>query len=754
MQPPSDHAHIPDLPIDFGAAFEMMPGNRALINNDSPRYTILAVTNDYEKVSVKNRSELVGKGLFDIFPANPHDPNSMGYVQLRNSFDYIMEHKTESKLAGQRYDVINKDGVFEERYWTITNRPVLDQVGKVKYIVHDTIEVTGEKALEKREQNIRNIFIQAPVSVALYRGSDFIVEIANAHTLEHWGRSSEEVLGKPIFEVMKEAKDQGYHELMTKVYNTGVPHRAYGVPVSLMRNGKNCIVYVSFVYEPYRDSDGNITGVMSVSTEVTNETLARQKIEASEKEFRELADSLPELVWTTDNQGAQTFASRRWKEYTGLDPYDEHTFSQVVHPADLESILKIWKESLLSGKTYVTEVRLKSKTGEYNWFYVKGEPIENENGGIKKWVGAFTNVNAQKITEDNLKLTSERFQVLADSMPQFVWTGDATGNLNYYNRAVYDYSGLTIEEILNDGWLQIVHPEEREENIRQWIEAVTTGNDFVFAHRFRRYDGKYRWQLSRAVPQRDAEGNIQMWIGTSTDIHELKEMDEQKDFFIAMVSHELKTPITSMKGYVQILQSKYKNTGDAFLKSSLETVNKQIAKTSKLISELLDVSKIKSGSLSLNREKFSLNQLIREVINEVIHINPGYRIIFDKQFYAPVIADKERISQVMVNLLTNAIKYSPDNNEVVVECTPSDTYVLVVVKDRGIGISKTDQEKIFERFYRVEGKNENKFTGFGIGLFIASEIIHKHYGRIGVTSEPGKGSVFYFELPMVIEDVK
>jgi signal transduction histidine kinase len=256
--------------------------------------------------------------------------------------------------------------------------------------------------------------------------------------------------------------------------------------------------------------------------------------------------------------------------------------------------------------------------------------------------------------------------------------------------------------------------------------------------------------LSRAIPQKDIAGKIKMWVGTSTDIQEIKEQADQKDYFIGMVSHELKTPVTSITGYIQLLQLKYGRGEDSFLNNALNTVNKQISKTTKLISELLDVSKIKSGSLSLNKENFQLTEIITEVIEELKHINPGHRFIFTQIDEAMVCADRNRIGQVITNLLLNAVKYSPDADTVEVTCVLEGNNAVVYITDFGIGIKQKDQEKIFERFYRVEGKNEKRFPGFGIGLFIASEIIERHGGKIAVKSEPGKGSVFYFSLPVNI----
>lgn len=374
-------------------------------------------------------------------------------------------------------------------------------------------------------------------------------------------------------------------------------------------------------------------------------------------------------------------------------------------------------------------------------------PIRGAQGKIIGASKIARNITAQKEAERLIAANEQKFRLLADSMPQFVWTGDEEGSLNYFNEAVYDYSGLTPEQVEKNGWLQIVHPDDREANILAWMQSIKKGTDFIFEHRFRRYDGEYRWQLSRAVPQRDAAANIQMWVGTSTDIQEIKEQDQQKDFFISMASHELKTPITSIKGYIQLLQTAYAKSEDALLKKSLNVIDKQIVTLTNLISDLLDVSKIKTGNLVLNKQDFEITEMISEVVGQIQHVNPGYNFVFTGE-PAQVFADKERISQVLINLLTNAVKYSPNSKEIIIRNFVENGYAVVSVLDSGIGISKNDQEKIFERFYRVEGKDERTYPGFGIGLFISSEIIHRHDGKIGVSSEPGRGSVFNFSIPL------
>lgn len=955
-----------------------------------------------EDVWQKSEADTIGLPLLNVFP----ELREQKYADLLNQVFITGEAHREKEAAG--YIKIN--GEIKKLYFDFEYAPLFETDNSVSGLIITINDVTekveARLTIEASEQRLRSLVESAPFPIAVYTGLEMRIQFANQSVVDIWGKGND-IIGRNYATVLPELANQGIYEQLEKVYTTAIPFHAHNQRVDLMVDNKIKSQYFNYSFTPLFDITGKVYGIMNTAADVTDLVISKQKVEESEKEFRQLADSLPELVWTTDSVGTQLFASRRWKEFTGLDPYDAETFDKMVHPDDRENVLYAWTVSLASGVIYKTQVRLKSKEGEYQWFYVHGEPIRNDEGKIEKWVGSFTNLNDQKKAEEELisafqkieesekrfrnvansapvfiwmagndkkryffntawfkftgrtleqergdgwiegvhpddkercfqlydeaftkqqeyqmeyrlrrfdgeyrwisargvprfgtngifegligacmdiheqviaqkKLKEEeerlniivkasdlgtwelnlitmeviysgryieifgydkdthflhkeilahlhpddlpkrkiafenamatgvlyyesriiakdksirwvenkgkvfydeqnqaykiigttrdtteeknyeqqllereqKFRLLADSMPQLVWTGDAEGNLNYFSRAVYDYSGLTPEQIEKDGWLQLVHPADREENVKTWKHAVTTGTDFIFEHRFGRHDGVYRWQLSRAIPQRDANGKIQMWVGTSTDIQDMKEQDQQKDFFISMASHELKTPITSIKGYVQILQGTYQKSEDGFLKNSLRIIDKQIATLTNLISDLLDVSKIKSGNLLLNKEDFCITALTQDVITEITHINPDYDIHFLRQSNVTVHADKGRIGQVLINFLTNAVKYSPKSKKITVESYVEDGFVIVSVEDSGIGINKADQEKIFERFYRVEGKNEKTFPGFGIGLFIAAEIIKRHNGKIWVKSEPDKGSVFFFSLPL------
>lgn len=299
---------------------------------------------------------------------------------------------------------------------------------KIAYRVNGTLQDITEETYSRRslienENNLINIVLQAPVAMCVLKGPEFVVEIANEAMVELWGTQKESVIGKPLFVGRPEVKGQGLEELLRKVYITGERFSANERPVSLPRNGEISLAYINFVYEALKEGDGIISGIMAVATDVTSQVLARKKIEESEQRFRTLAETLPQLVWMTNEDGEQLYASSRWEEFTGIKPTGAESWKQIVHSADMQKISGAWNKSKESGKTYVAEVRLKNRKGGYHWHFVQGEPIRNEEGKIIKWIGAFTDIHDQKtLTEKLESLVHERTAELQrsnDDLQQF-----------------------------------------------------------------------------------------------------------------------------------------------------------------------------------------------------------------------------------------------------------------------------------------------------------------------------------------------
>lgn len=349
-------------------------------------------------------------------------------------------------------------------------------------------------------------------------------------------------------------------------------------------------------------------------------------------------------------------------------------------------------------------------------------------------------------TED-LSISREHFKILSDNITQMTWTNTPEGNINYFNQRWYQYTGLTFEQTKDWGWKAIVHPDDLEETMSKYRASLESGNILELENRLRGADGTYRWFLNRSMPLRNERGEIVYWIGTATDIDERKRELERKDEFIGVASHELKTPLTSLKGYLQLMKLQMKDKLPPVFSTYLAKANVVADKLQHLVDDLLDVSKINAGRLEYMMDTIDLKTLVDSCVESSKLVYSGFDFETRNEETYIVKANAERLEQVMANIINNAVKYSGGNKRVIVETKKYGDRVRVSITDLGIGLDEDQKKRIFERFYRGDDKKYS-INGLGMGLYICSQIIDTHGGVIGVESQPRKGSTFYFELPL------
>jgi len=278
-------------------------------------------------------------------------------------------------------------------------------------------------------------------------------------------------------------------------------------------------------------------------------------------------------------------------------------------------------------------------------------------------------------------------------------------------------------------------------------EALVTGK-YLYEVRISLPDGSPRWIKTQGIVIYNEKKAPVRMLGTVLDITNNKRDEIRKNDFIAMASHELKTPLTSIKAYIQILAKRLALSGDSFVNSTLLKAGNQVNKMTDLIHAFLDLSRLESGKLHLKVTDFDVNELIEETISETVILSPGRIINFKPKGDLTIHADHEKIGQVVSNLLSNALKYSDKETIINITAAKEKDKIKVSVIDKGIGIRPKDQEKLFQRFYRVEGDKLKNISGFGIGLYLSREIMQRHKGTIGVDSEEGQGATFYFTFPI------
>jgi len=394
------------------------------------------------------------------------------------------------------------------------------------------------------------------------------------------------------------------------------------------------------------------------------------------------------------------------------------------------------------GKDYVTKpvdpeiLLLKVKT-----FY----SLQEQSVAMKKTQQSLElEVKGRRESQVTMKSQIDHFHLMLESLPQIAFTLNQEGIIDFVNGKWYEYSESAKH-------FPETHPDDF--SIKEELKRCRKkGTALELEVRIKKVEsGKYRYHLLRVTPVYDGD-TIKNWVGTFTDIDDQKKVEKEKDEFLSIASHELKTPLTSIKAYVQLLERKLKLDKESAEAGFVTKVQDQIEKLNTLITDLLDVSKIENGKLKINKKPTNLENVISNAIDTILQTHDENRVKIKRDGVRPDILiplDEIRIEQVLINFLTNAIKYSPKNNQVIVTTfvDEEEQEVRVNVTDFGIGIPDFKQEAVFRKFYRVE-ESSLQFQGMGIGLFICSEIIKQHHGSIGVSSKVDEGSTFYFTLPL------
>jgi PAS domain S-box-containing protein len=370
-----------------------------------------------------------------------------------------------------------------------------------------------------------------------------------------------------------------------------------------------------------------------------------------------------------------------------------------------------------------------------------------------------------KRVEAALRASEERFRTLANKAPLMIWQSDASGSNVYFNTTWCRFTGLSEEESLGFGWISAIHPEDRDTAVDQWAQAIAAHAPYRVQFRLRRLDGVYRYVLVYGNPCFNPEGTFMGYIGTILDITEQKELEIQRQAFISLVTHELKTPLTALQGNVQLahrwltrLLSEMEQISAEqreMLEEVLTRLNRgqqQLRVQNRLINDLLDVSHIQEDKLELHLTSCDLVELVSETVQDYRAAHPSRQITLElpEQCSCQVVGDRDRLQQVLSNYLTNALKFSPDAAPVHVRLSRKAGKARVEVQDHGPGLTPSQREHIWDRLYQASKTPvQNGWKpGLGLGLYICHQLIKRQKGEVGVESIPGGGATFWFALPL------
>ena len=583
-------------------------------------------------------------------------------------------HKGPMAIAMKEGRPITSEEIIIERpdgtrrHLLVNPQPEFGLSGEVTGAINMCFDVTDQiialKKSEASEAKFRSLIEEAPVATCLFVGRELKIAIANEQMIAFWGKDKT-VIGKPLGEALPELIDQPYLQLLDDVFTTGKTYSETNAMAKLIVNGMLGTYYFDFTYKPLLDADGNVYGIMDMAVDVTEQVLARKLIEESEQKFKQMA----ELV------------------------------------------------------------------------------------------------------------------------PQKVWTADAKGKKNYFNQTLLDYAGMTFDELKDDGWQKIIHPDDWEVNKKLWLESISTGNDYQSENRFLRHDGKYLWHLTRAVAIKDEAGNIKMWIGSKTEIQEQKEhqiglekavierthdlvqanvqveqknqelvqMNSELQSFTYIASHDLQEPLRKIQTFARRIVEKEhavlsENGKDYFLR-----MQQAAGRMQTLIEDLLSFSRVNMGERKY--EQTDLTTILDEVKSDFKEIIEEKNAVIETHGLGQAYVIPFQFHQLLQNLLGNALKFTKPNtaphivikSEIAKGSTlhnrllPEKEYCHITMSDNGIGYEPEFKDKIFELFQQLHGKD--KYKGTGIGLSIVKKIVENHNGIVTATGELGIGATFDIYIP-------
>ncbi len=491
----------------------------------------------------------------------------------------------------------------------------------------------------------------------------------------------------------------------------------------------------------------------------------------SQEKLSLFIEHAPAAMAMFDRQMRYLAHSQRWlKDYELTENIIGRSHYEVF--PDLPESWKQIHQNCLAGAVEKSDEDRFVRDNSVNWLKWEIRPWFNAAGEIGGIVIFSENITDRKQAEAALLESEERFRNMADNAPVMVWVTDPMGYCTYLSQGWYDFTGQTQETGLGFGWLNRTHPDDRQMAERLFLDANQRQKAFKLEYRLQSKDGKYIWVIDAASPWFGLDGQFKGYIGSVIDISERKQTEQEqeqllqreqearetaeqanriKDEFLAVLSHELRSPLNAILGWAKLLRNgKLDATRTTY---ALETIERNAQLQSQLIEDLLDIARILRGKLSLNPSLVDLSIVISSAL-QTVRLAAEAKSLQIQTVFSPsqvaVLGDARRLQQVVCNLLSNAVKFTPASGQITIALTHTETDAQIQVLDTGKGINPDFLPYVFEHFRQEDGATTRKFGGLGLGLAIARQIVELHGGTVAVDSPgEGQGATFTVQLPLV-----
>jgi len=703
------------------------------------------------------------------------------------------------------------DGEVRSFYYRYTYKTLINDEQQIFGILASAVNITEKVLMDQKaevfEQKFKHRILHSAMPIGIFNGPDYTIEIANEKMLDFWGLNGSDVIGKSFWECLPHLKPI-IEPLLNDTNATGKIVELKDEECKLFRNKTLKTIFINFGYQPVHEAGDKHSGIMAIAVDITNDVLSHKGSEQTKEENESLEEEITanneelyqmqhdgrtpniasenrvtERISELENKQAEAETERKRLYrlimdaptsicilsgpdlvYELINPLYQNLFPgrELLGKPILEAIPEmagqpihdILKNVYLQGETFegrdlliplAAEDSVEMEDRYFSFVYQARFDAYDRIDGVIVFANDVTQeVSARKLIEENEKT----FRQVLESMLQLCWTNSPEGEVLFYNKRWYDYTGLSHEQTRDGGWKAVVHPDDLDHTMKSYLWALETGHDFEVENRYRQHDGTYRWYLARAVAIRDDQDKITMWVGTATEINEIKLMQYQREEFISIASHELKTPITSLSASMQILNRVIKKEGETpkIITQMVESSINHLNKVMKLVNELLCSTVIEQGQLNLNKTWVTVSELV-DGCCDYVRLAGIFNLRTEGDLNLRFFADEHKLDQVLVNLVNNAIKYAPESKEVIILIEKLNDDAKISVQDFGPGIPPDKLSHLFDRFFRAD-ESGSQSSGLGLGLYVCQKIIEKHGGEVGVTSELGVGSTFWFTIPL------
>jgi PAS domain S-box-containing protein len=717
---------------------------------------VITLANDSIKAFWGKGDDLEGKPLFDVL----HELRDSAFPTL---LDQV--YTTGIPYYGDETPVtVMRHGILEDAYYNFVYQPYLEAeetISGVTVIAYDVTKIVlAHKKIQESEAHFRQMadLMPAKISNADPAGN---VTYFNKHWLDYSGYSFEDLRDFGYHKMMHPDEVDEFAHLLQKSSENGTVLK---MEMRFMNKAGDYRWHLNLA-SPIMDENGNIKMWVGSTTDIHEQKTVSEKIKTSEERFRLLVMQAPVAICVL--RGADYIVETINKDMLAM--WDKKKAEAINRPAfDVLPEYRDHRLKALLNTVYTTGTRFVSqevplaihRNGRLQDAFIKFacEPMREADGSVSGIMILAHEVTEQVNARKRIEVSEKKFRLLTDAMPQKITNADADGNVTFFNQKWMDDTGLTFEELKDWGWEKAMHPDDMEITVKNWRHSVATGEIFDMECRIQNKEGGYRWNLSRAVPIRDEAGKIIMWVGSNTDIHELKEAKSKaeaamkaKQLFLSNMSHEIRTPMNAVIGFTNVI-----------LKTQLTEKQKEYVDAIKvsgdalivLINDILDIAKVDAGKMTFEQTPFALIPSISATLHlfepKITEKNIALVTEYDTAIPEMVEGDPVRLRQIILNLLSNAVKFT-DKGKITVSVRmlsegADDTTIEFLVADTGIGIPEDKLEYIFGDFQQASDQTSRLYGGTGLGLSIVKQFVELQGGTLIVHSQPGQGSTFGFVL--------